>query len=324
MHSSYFMRYMLQYLSSGTLTGTMRLGILSYDCVLFTCHNDMWMLPCAACVLVCFQGSYEIQNYCLGHTNFVTCSAAVPAAAAVAAGSSSLLSTGGGDGTVRLWDADTGKQLASYVASEQPKQQEQREDGQQQQEQEAAANGAPQGDAAAAETAAAAAAAADANAGEGADGGSSSGSEGEDDDNAAGGDTTDAQPFKGRPYHRQECAAALSVAVSPDGCVVAAAVEGQQEVQLLQLQQGSEGGAASLQLLQKLAFEEVANPAAVAFDCQGRLWVVGGLLLLETESAHVGVAAREAAGGSICSLHPVCLLLRVKACHWLQGMPRRL
>ncbi|WIA28245.1 hypothetical protein OEZ86_010800 [Tetradesmus obliquus] len=116
------------------------------------------------------KGSYEIHNYCLGHTNFVTCSAAVPAAAAVAAGSSSLLVTGG------------------------------------------------------------------------------------------------------------------------------AAVEGQQEVQLLQLQQGADS-AASLQLLQKLAFEDVANPAAVAFDGEGRLWVVGGVLLLDTESAHVGVAAREAAGG---------------------------
>jgi hypothetical protein len=95
--------------------------------------------------------------------------------------------------------------------------------------------------------------------------------------------------------------------VSPDGSVVAAAVEGQQEVQLLQLQQGAEGEATSLQLLQRLAFEDVANPAAVAFDGQGRLWVVGGLLLLETESAHVGVAAREAAGGcSGCAI--ACVL----------------
>jgi hypothetical protein len=255
-------------------------------------------MPClfsASCSAL--QGSYKIHNYCLGHTNFVTCSAAVPAAAAVAAGSRSLLVTGGGDGTVRLWDADTGKQLASYVASEQPKQQEQKqqEDDQQQeqQQQEAGANGAGQGDAPAAEHAAAAAAA-DAKGDDGGD--SSSGSEGEEDDNAAGDDTTDTQPFKGRPYQRQDCAAVLSVAVSPDGSVVAAAVEGQQEVQLLQMQQGAEGESASLQLLQKLAFEDVANPAAVAFDGQGRLWVVGGLLLLETESAHVGVATREAAG----------------------------
>lgn len=246
------------------------------------------------------QGSYEIHNYCLGHTNFVTCSAAVPAAAAVAAGSSSLLVTGGGDGTVRVWDADTGRQLASYVASEQPQQEQQPKDGQRQQ-QEAAADAAAQGDADMAEPAAAAEGRAQ---GAGDDVGSSSSSEGEDDEGAAGGDTTDANPFKGRPYQRQECAAVLSVAVSPDGSVVAAAVEGQQEVQLLQLQQGADS-AASLQLLQKLAFEDVANPAAVAFDGEGRLWVVGGVLLLDTESAHVGVAAREAAGG--CTRMPACL-----------------
>ncbi|KAF6257592.1 WD40-repeat-containing domain protein [Scenedesmus sp. NREL 46B-D3] len=243
------------------------------------------------------KGSYEIHSYCLGHTNFVTCSAAVPAAAAVAAGSSSLLVTGGGDGTVRLWDADTGQQLASFVASEQPKQleQEQQEESKQEQKQEAAANDAEQGDAAEAGDAAA-----DAKAGDGDDGDSSS-SDG-DDDGAAGGDTADPQPFKGRPYQRQDCAAVLSVAVSPDGSVVAAAVEGQQEVQLLQVQQGVEGGAASLQLLQKLAFGDVANPATVAFDGRGRLWVVGGPLLLETESAHVAVAARETSGGEFSAV----------------------
>jgi hypothetical protein len=256
------------------------------------------------------QGSYEIHNYCLGHTNFVTCSAAVPAAAAVAAGSRSLLVTGGGDGTVRLWDADTGKQLASHVASEQPQPQEQQDEDQQQQAQEAAADAdaAAQGDAELAKPGAAAAAA-EAKGSEqagGEDAGSSSSSEGEDDEAAAGGDTTDTQPFKGRPYQRQDCAAVLSVAVSPDGSVVAAAVEGQQEVQLLQLQQGEDSGTVSLQLLQKLAFDDVANPAAVAFDGQGQLWVVGGVLLLETESAHVGVAARESAGGFKAMVHLVC------------------
>jgi hypothetical protein len=82
----------------------------------------------------------------------------------------------------------------------------------------------------------------------------------------------------------------LCVAVSPDGSTVAAAVEGQQELQILSLAAAT----GELQLQQKLTFADVANPAAVVFDSQGQLWAAGGVLARETESAHVGVAGRSA------------------------------
>eukprot|EP00775_Hariotina_reticulata_P011767 gene11767-11912_t len=62
--------------------------------------------------------------------------------------------------------------------------------------------------------------------------------------------------------------------------------QGEQEVLLLTLN----ASAGTLELQQRLSFDDVANPAAVAFDNEGHLWVVGGVLLLVTESAHVGVA----------------------------------
>jgi len=88
---------------------------------------------------------------------------------------------------------------------------------------------------------------------------------------------------------RVKCSAVLSLAVSPDGSTIAAAVEGEQEVLVLRL----DASAGTMTLQQKLAFGDVSNPAAVAFDDEGRLWVVGGVLLLLTESAHVGVAVQQ-------------------------------
>ncbi|PNH00970.1 tRNA (guanine-N(7)-)-methyltransferase subunit WDR4 [Tetrabaena socialis] len=78
------------------------------------------------------QGSYEIQAYCLGHQDFVSCIAfavqgrsesgeaepsAAPAADADAVAARSVLLSGSGDGTVRMWDYVSGRQLASYVAA---------------------------------------------------------------------------------------------------------------------------------------------------------------------------------------------------------------
>jgi hypothetical protein len=104
---------------------------------------------------------------------------------------------------------------------------------------------------------------------------------------------------QGGRYHkaRETCCAVVSIAVSPDGATIAAAVEGQQELQLLSLDRAT----VEMQLQQKLAFPDVANPAAVAFDSTGRLWAVGGVLVRETESAHVGVAAK-AEGNYRCCL----------------------
>jgi hypothetical protein len=74
---------------------------------------------------------------------------------------------------------------------------------------------------------------------------------------------------------------------------VALAVEGQQELQLLQLNLGQP----SLMLLQRLSWPDVVNPSCVAFDPSGRLWAAGGALKLTTNSAHLGVAQLEVAGG---------------------------
>lgn len=209
------------------------------------------------------------------------------------------LISGSGDGTIRLWDVDSGKQLGCYVASEQPPplafQQQQQEAGavpepEQQQEQ-------GKGDADE-----------DQQQGEGGEeqGGSKTDAAAGQQQDAGGepdkqqqGEAAEGQDGRNAArYHklREACCAVLSVAVSPDGSTVAAAVEGQQDLQLLSLDAAS----GQLQLLQKLAFADVANPAAVAFDSTGRLWAVGGVLARDTESAHIGVAAKSA-GGLACA-----------------------
>jgi hypothetical protein len=70
---------------------------------------------------------------------------------------------------------------------------------------------------------------------------------------------------------------------------VALAVEGQQELQLLQLSLAQP----SLELLQRLSWPDVVNPSCVTFDPEGRLWAAGGALKLTTNSAHLGIAQLE-------------------------------
>lgn len=53
------------------------------------------------------QGAPEIQSFCFGHTLFVTCAKFVRRAADGA----ELLVSGSGDGTIRLWDYQTGQLL---------------------------------------------------------------------------------------------------------------------------------------------------------------------------------------------------------------------
>lgn len=52
-------------------------------------------------------GAHEIQTYCFGHTSFVQCGSFVPGP-----GTPKLV-TGGGDGTVRLWNAEEGALLCT-------------------------------------------------------------------------------------------------------------------------------------------------------------------------------------------------------------------
>ncbi|KEH23786.1 tRNA (guanine-N(7))-methyltransferase subunit WDR4 [Medicago truncatula] len=53
------------------------------------------------------NGAHEIQSFCLGHTEFVSCLAFVPAQE----NPHSLLLSGSGDSTVRLWDITSGALL---------------------------------------------------------------------------------------------------------------------------------------------------------------------------------------------------------------------
>ena len=53
------------------------------------------------------KGAYDIQSFCLGHTNYVTCVAWV-----TTSNQEELLVSGGGDGTLRVWDPMSGKLLS--------------------------------------------------------------------------------------------------------------------------------------------------------------------------------------------------------------------
>ncbi|MEW5320447.1 MAG: hypothetical protein WDW38_011520 [Sanguina aurantia] len=71
------------------------------------------------------KGAPEIQSYCLGHTAFVTSAKFVSLPAASHTSDSTqqqqqarmYLITGSGDGSVRLWEPESGKLLDTYVAS---------------------------------------------------------------------------------------------------------------------------------------------------------------------------------------------------------------
>ncbi|XP_077549019.1 tRNA (guanine-N(7)-)-methyltransferase non-catalytic subunit WDR4-like [Haemaphysalis longicornis] len=55
----------------------------------------------------CFPNCYNIRTFCLGHTQFVTSLALLP-------GPPQLLVSGSGDGTVRTWCPETGRQLHHF------------------------------------------------------------------------------------------------------------------------------------------------------------------------------------------------------------------
>lgn len=57
-------------------------------------------------------GAHEIQSYCFGHQNFVSQSTFVTA------GDKEILISGGGDGCVKIWEIEDGKQLDSCCVGE--------------------------------------------------------------------------------------------------------------------------------------------------------------------------------------------------------------
>jgi len=231
------------------------------------------------------KGSHEIQSYCLGHRDFVTCAAALPAAGA-AGGSGTLLITGGGDSAVKLWDPESGQLLSSYAAVSP------------EQLAAAAAAAREEGEASGDEQAVA---------GEGAGVGEEGGS-GAGDSTAVGpsepaaaaaADQADQQPPTRKP--RKAVVPVVTISVAPSNDLVAVVVEGQREVQLLKV----DAAARTLgPCVQRLALPlDFLAPSRAAFDAQGRLWLVGGPPALLTQSAHVAVAAPGGAkAGGECLL----------------------
>lgn len=61
----------------------------------------------------CFPNCYNIRAFCLGHSQFVTSLALLP-------GPPQLLVSGSGDGTVRTWCPETGRQLHRFDISDGP------------------------------------------------------------------------------------------------------------------------------------------------------------------------------------------------------------
>ncbi|GFR50139.1 hypothetical protein Agub_g12291, partial [Astrephomene gubernaculifera] len=223
------------------------------------------------------QGSYEIQCYCLGHQDFVSCVAFAAPAVRSADGQQqqqpqggAVLLSGSGDGTVRMWDHVTGRQLASYVASAPAA---------------AAGGGAEGGGSGGAEEEPSGAGEEGEEEGDGEEEGAEEGPAG-----AGQGDADGVEPQ--RRSKAPPCASVLSLAVSADGSTVAVVVEGEDEVQLLSLDWEKR----ALTLQQRLRWPDVRYPCQVAFGPTGHLWVVGGVPLPTARSVHVGVAQRGPTG----------------------------
>lgn len=53
------------------------------------------------------EGAHEIQSYCFGHTKFVS------SAAFIESNGIEIIVTGGGDGCLKVWDIDSGKEIDS-------------------------------------------------------------------------------------------------------------------------------------------------------------------------------------------------------------------
>ncbi|KAG1680329.1 hypothetical protein FOA52_015419 [Chlamydomonas sp. UWO 241] len=247
-------------------------------------------------------GSVEIQSYCLGHTYFVsTCAWGAPQTP----GGHPTLVTGSGDGTVRLWDPETGKLLDMIVVSAPD---------------ETAAEIGATVDGAAAETTEAAEAADEAAAaggcggGEGGDtemGGAAGGTGDEASAAAAGGaaegggdkdDGGDDGDGDGRGGVGDEeddrvamgikCAPVTCVCARSDGAVVVALVEGRDAVVVLAV----DGPGGKLTQVAEASLPGVRFPNTATFDSAGRLWVCGGPPLDASKALHVGVATISGSG----------------------------
>ncbi|GAX84576.1 hypothetical protein CEUSTIGMA_g11997.t1 [Chlamydomonas eustigma] len=230
-------------------------------------------------------GCVEIQTYCLGHTYFVSSCAWV---SAEEAGGMARLVTGSGDGTVRLWDVETGKLLDTCVVSEPEAEEPSLEPS------EVVSN--LSGDKMVEEQ-----------------GGKPQDEDIEEDKGEGVQDEADGRSDAEKPENDEEedveeeeedrvaigpkCPPVTCVASSRDGCTIATLVEGEDEVLIIKLNTS----ASFLTIAQRLKYPGVRFPSHALFDCQDRLWVVGGPPLDTSKSAHIGVAAASAGGQSFVS-----------------------
>ncbi|CAN8027781.1 unnamed protein product [Ixodes persulcatus] len=88
-------------------SGTLLLGRLSMALDMVIGEEDQFLAVCdrdEKIQVSRFPNCYNISTFCLGHTQFVSCLALLP-------NHPEVLVSGSGDGTVRVWCRDTGRQL---------------------------------------------------------------------------------------------------------------------------------------------------------------------------------------------------------------------
>ncbi|PRW61612.1 tRNA (guanine-N(7)-)-methyltransferase non-catalytic subunit wdr4 [Chlorella sorokiniana] len=212
-------------------------------------------------------GAHDIQAFCFGHTTFVTCSAFVHQ------GDQELLVSGGGDGTLRLWDPLTGELLHTLELPPLPQPSGGEQDGDKQAAGEQAADltAAEQQGATQEEQ-------------EEEDGGASSDEAGA----ACAGGAGDAQAAAA------DAAVPLALAASPDGGWLVAAVDGRDELCLVQL----DWQARQLREAAWCGLPGLHLPACLAFEAGGLLWAVGGPVADDSAAAFLACATVEAASGA--------------------------
>ncbi|KAK9837216.1 hypothetical protein WJX84_006866 [Apatococcus fuscideae] len=219
-------------------------------------------------------GAHEIQSFGLGHQGYVRSLAWVPRL------EGSLLASGGSDGTVRLWEPMTGKQLALHRIL-QPDAKLPAEAGhaslaehvsgpsQTQQVAEAMEEGGPVLLEAATEAAALLPEAVEASA-------HARGAAPAGDVSMAG----DSEMDNDEHGQEDDMPVVLALASAAGGRQLAVVVEGSEQLLILECNRGGEGAGSSdpwhLHLQQELRPLQSALPTSIQYDAQSRLWVAGG------------------------------------------------
>ncbi|KAL9979832.1 hypothetical protein ACROYT_G017551 [Oculina patagonica] len=103
----------------GHVSMILDMALTKDDKYLITCDRDEKIR------VSCYPNSYNIQSFCLGNLDFVSCLGLLPGT------SQSILVSGGGDGFMRFWNPESGKQITSKmidVLTESTKEDDQKDD----------------------------------------------------------------------------------------------------------------------------------------------------------------------------------------------------